>query len=103
MLNRTQNFKKENLVNTNPLNEGKSDLSSILTKIKAQNVARKADEVINNKLSESSSSSEEERVSLKSDKNSDSVSGTSITLGSDGKPKKKKRTGKSTISIITTD
>ncbi len=95
MLNRTQNVKKDN--------EGRADLSSILSKIKAQNVARKADEVINNKLSESSSSSEDERVSIKSEKNSDSISGTSITLGSDGKPKKKKRSGKSTISIITTE
>ena len=100
MLNRN---KKDNFVNSNPINEGKSDISSILTKIKAQNVARKADEVINNKLSESSVSSEEERVSIKSDKNSESMSTTSITLGSDGKPKKKKRTGKSTISIVTTD
>lgn len=95
MLNRTQNVKKDN--------EGRADLSSILSKIKAQNVARKADEVINNKLSESSSSSEDERVSIKSEKNSDSISGTSITLGSDGKPKKKKRSGKSTISIVTTE
>ena len=95
MLNRTQSVKKDN--------EGRADLSSILSKIKAQNVARKADEVINNKLSESSSSSEEERVSIKSDKNSDPISGTSITLDSDGKPKKKKRSGKSTISIITTE
>tara|TARA_Y200000002_G_C22653519_1_gene652440 strand:- start:295 stop:1716 length:1422 start_codon:yes stop_codon:yes gene_type:complete len=97
MLKRTQNKKENNL------NEGKSDLTSILTKIKAQNVARKADEVLNNKLSESSSSSEEQRVSIKSDKNSESMSTTSITFGSDGKPKKKKRNGKSTISIVTTE
>lgn len=98
MLNRAQNVKKDNNIS-----EGRGDLSSILSKIKAQNAARKADEVINNKLSESSSSSEEERVSIKSDRNSDPISGTSITLDSDGKPKKKKRSGKSTISIITTE
>ena len=95
MLNRTQSVKKDN--------EGRADLSSILSKIKAQNVARKADEVLNNKLSESTSSSEDDRVSIKSEKNLDSISGTSITLDSDGKPKKKKRNGKSTISIITTE
>ena len=98
MLNRAQNVKKDNNIS-----EGRGDLSSILSKIKAQNAARKADEVINNKLSESSSSSEEERVSIKSDKNSDPISGTSITLDSDGKPKKQKRRGKTTISIITTE
>jgi hypothetical protein len=110
MLNRTQNNQpQQKPVNTTPapIQEGKSDISAILTKIKAQNAARKADEVINNQLSESSSSSEDKRVSIKSDNNdsdSESVSATtSITLGSDGKPKKKKRSGKSTISIVTTE
>jgi hypothetical protein len=62
--------------------------------------------VLNNKLSDSSESSvENTRVSVKSDNNeSESMTATtSITLGSDGKPKKKKRSGKSTISIVTTE
>ena len=109
MLNRTQSTQpKQNVVNNSPptVQEGKSDISAILTKIKAQNAARKADEVLNNKLSDSSESSvDNTRVSVKSDNNeSESMTATtSITLGSDGKPKKKKRSGKSTISIVTTD
>jgi hypothetical protein len=108
MLNRTQSSQpKQNVVNNAPpVQEGKSDISAILTKIKAQNAARKADEVLNNKLSDSSESSvENTRVSVKSDNNeSESMTATtSITLGSDGKPKKKKRSGKSTISIVTTE
>ena len=109
MLNRTQNVQqqKPKPVNTtpNPIQEGRSDISAILTKIKAQNAARKADEVLNNQLSESSESSQDNRVSLKSENNeSESMTATtSITLGSDGKPKKKKRSGKSTISIVTTE
>jgi len=107
MLNRTQSSppRRQNVVNSNPIQEGKTDISAILTKIKAQNAARKADEVINNQLSESSDSLENKRVSIKSeDDNSESMTATtSITLGSDGKPKKKKRSGKSTISIVTTE
>lgn len=109
MLNRTQSMQpKQNVVNNSPppVQEGRSDISAILTKIKAQNAARKADEVLNNKLSDSSESSvDNTRVSVKSENNeSESMSATtSITLGSDGKPKKKKRSGKSTISIVTTE
>ena len=108
MLNRAQNNQPvaKPVVQQPVMQEGKADITSILNKIKAQNAARKADEVINNQLSESSSS-EEKRVSIKSEGNdSDAISAsatTSITLGSDGKPKKKKRSGKSTISIVTTD
>merc|ERR1712146_110051 len=102
MLNRTQSMQpKQNVVNNSPppVQEGRSDISAILTKIKAQNAARKADEVLNNKLSDSSESSvDNTRVSVKSENDeSESMSATtSITLGSDGKPKKKKRSGKST-------
>ena len=108
MLNRTQSTQpKQNVVNNTlpPVQEGRTDISAILTKIKAQNAARKADEVLNNKLSDSSDSSiDNARVSIKSDNNSESMTATtSITLGSDGKPKKKKRSGKSTISIVTTE
>ena len=113
MLNRTQSTQpKQNPVNNTsaptplPVPEGRTDITAILTKIKAQNAARKADEVLNNKLSDSSDSSiDNARVSIKSDNNeSESMTATtSITLGSDGKPKKKKRSGKSTISIVTTE
>lgn len=77
----------------------KPDITSILNKIKAQNAAKKADEVLNNKLSDSS---EEENISLDEKKDdedpSDSYTG---TIGSDGKPTRRKRNAKSTISIIT--
>lgn len=99
MLNRTQTTASKS---SNNIEEGKTDITSILNKIKAQNAARKADEVINNQLSDSSSASEE-RVSIKLDKDDSETCTTSITLGSDGKPKKKKRSGRSTISIVTTD
>ena len=76
----------------------KPDITSILNKIKAQNAAKKADEVLNNKLSDSS----EENISLDEKKeeedHSDSYTG---TIGSDGKPTRRKRNAKSTISIIT--
>ena len=81
-----------------PVNDGRSNITNILNKIKAQNAARKADDVINNNLSESSS----DRVSVRSEEKDESLNeSTEITLGSDGKPKKKKRGGKSTISIVT--
>ena len=79
--------------------EEKSNITSILNKIKAQNAARKADEVINNELSDESSDS---RVSVHSEEKDSSIQeSTEITLGSDGKPKRKKRGAKSKISIIT--
>lgn len=75
----------------------KADISNILNKIKAQNAAKKADEVLNNKLSDSS----DEKVSL-DEKQSDEMSDSyTQTIGSDGKPTRKKRSTKSTISIIT--
>ena len=98
MMKRTKN------TNTNsanvPVQDGRSNITSILSKIKAQNAARKADEVINNELSDDST---DDRVSIQSDdKNSSVHESTEITLGSDGKPKRKKRgANKSTISIVT--
>lgn len=74
----------------------KADISSILNKIKAQNASKKADEVMNNKLSDSS----DEKVSLDEKQSEESDSYTQ-TIGSDGKPTRKKRSTKSTISIIT--
>lgn len=50
--------------------EERSNIISILNKIKAQNAARKADEVINNELSEDSSDS---RVSVHSEEKDSSV------------------------------
>lgn len=81
-----------------PVNDGRNNITNILNKIKAQNAARKADDVINDNLSDSSS----DRVSVRSNEKDESLNeSTEITLGSDGKPKKKKRGGKSTISIVT--
>ena len=96
MMNRTV---PTNSSNVPVAKEEKSNITSILNKIKAQNAARKADEVINNELSDESSDS---RVSVHSeDKDSSIQESTEITLGSDGKPKRKKRGAKSKISIIT--
>jgi len=95
MMNRSVSKNSSNV----PVQEERSNITSILNKIKAQNAARKADEVINNELSDESS---ESRVSVQSDKDNSSVQeSTEITLGSDGKPKRKKRGGRSTISIVT--
>jgi len=94
MMNRSVSKNSSNV----PVQEERSNITSILNKIKAQNAARKADEVINNELSDESS---ESRVSVQSDKDNSSVQeSTEITLGSDGKPKRKKRGGRSTISIV---
>lgn len=79
-------------------------ISNILDRIRAQNAMDNADEVLNN------SSDSSERVSIKStlgqeelDDSSNNSSGKNetLTLGSDGKPKRRKRRGKPTISITT--
>ena len=75
----------------------KADISNILNKIKAQNAAKKADEVINDKLSDSS----DEKISLEEKQSEDMSDSYTQTIGSDGKPTRKKRSTKSTISIIT--
>ena len=96
MMNRTV---PKNSSSVPVVKEEKSNITSILNKIKAQNAARKADEVINNELSDESSDS---RVSVHSEEKDSSIQeSTEITLGSDGKPKRKKRGAKSKISIIT--
>ena len=89
-----------NAVSSNKSQENKPNINGILNKLKAQNAARKADEVLND------DDSEDERVSISSEKSnvskkSNSASAETITLGSDGKPKRKKRSAKSTISIVT--
>tara|TARA_B100000886_G_scaffold315518_2_gene253530 strand:+ start:6017 stop:7402 length:1386 start_codon:yes stop_codon:yes gene_type:complete len=81
-------------------NEDRPDINNILNKIKAQNAARKADDILNDNISDDS----DERVSVNSNKSNSSKKSSSaetITLGSDGKPKRKKRGAKSTISIVT--
>ena len=73
------------------------DLFIGISEVKSDNY-----EVINNNLSDSSS--EDEKISLneknedQSDEQSDSYT---QTIGSDGKPTRRKRNAKSTISIIT--
>mgnify|MGYP003335258796 CR=1 FL=1 len=53
--NNTEKIKEQmNILNTNKSDDNKPDISNILNKIKAQNAARKADEVLNNQLSDSS-------------------------------------------------
>ena len=53
--NNTEKIKEQmSMLNTNKSEDIKPDISNILNKIKAQNAARKADEVLNNQLSDSS-------------------------------------------------
>ena len=104
----TENIKQQmemmNKKNKQPAKkqQEKPDITSILNKIKAQNAAKKADEVINNNLSESSSSDEKISLNEKNEDPSDEQSDSyTQTIGSDGKPTRRKRNAKSTISIIT--
>ena len=76
-----------NRLKTNKNKDVKPDISNILNKIKAQNVARKADEVINNQLSDSSEKESEITESV--------VTGESETK------KKRGRKAKTSISITT--
>ena len=86
--NNTEKIKEQmNMLNTNKTIDNKSDITNILNKIKAQNVARKADEVINNQLSESSEKESEITESV-------------ITGESDTKKKRGRKT-KTNISITT--
>ena len=65
----------------------KADISNILNKIKAQNAAKKADEVMNNKLSDSS----DEKVSLDEKQSEEMSDSYTQTIGSDGKAYKEKK------------
>ncbi len=59
--NNTEKIKEQmSMLNTNKSEDVKPDISNILNKIKAQNAARKADEVLNNQLSDSSEKEESE-------------------------------------------
>jgi hypothetical protein len=80
------------------------DINSILNRIRAQNAVDDADNILND------SSDNSERVTVEStlgkeeiinDSSNDSTKGETLTLGSDGKPKRRKRRGKPTISITT--
>ena len=76
-----------NWTKSNKSEDNKPDISNILNKIKAQNAARKADEVLNNQLSDSSEKESEITESV--------VTGESETK------KKRGRKAKTTISITT--
>ena len=81
MLNRTQKFNNKIFVIQHQTQFKKeSDISAILTKIKAQNAARKADEVLNNQLMIQESSIENTR-GVNQDNNESVDATTSITLG----------------------
>lgn len=94
------NRNKQNSTESN----NKGGIQNILDKIRAQNAVENADNVLNDSTDSS------ERVSVKStigheelDDSSNNSSGKNetLTLGSDGKPKRRKRRGKSTITITT--
>ena len=86
--NNTEKIKEQmNMLNTNKVEDVKPDISNILNKIKAQNAARKADELLNNQLSDSSEKESEITESV--------VTGESETK------KKRGRKAKTTISITT--
>ncbi len=86
--NNTEKIKEQmSMLNTNKVEEVKPDISNILNKIKAQNAARKADEVLNNQLSDSSEKESEVTESV--------VTGESETK------KKRGRKAKTSISITT--
>ena len=85
---------KTNIQTTKP-----SNVSSIIDRIKAKNIMRRADNVINenNDLDDVDSSSSESSV-----KSNNDTASKSFTLGSDGKPRRRRRReNKSTISITT--
>jgi esterase/lipase len=86
--NNTEKIKEQmSMLNTNKTEDVKPDISNILNKIKAQNAARKADEVLNNQLSDSSEKESEVTESI--------VTGESETK------KKRGRKPKTSISINT--
>lgn len=86
--NNTEKIKEQmNILNTNKSEDNKPDISNILNKIKAQNAARKADEVLNNQLSDSSEKESE-------------ITESGFTGESDTK-KKRGRKAKTSISINT--
>ena len=96
-MNKNRNNSKGNTNNS-------GGIQNILDKIRAQNAVDNADNVLN------TSSEDSDRVSIKStlgheelddSTNNSSGKNETLTLGSDGKPKRRKRRGKPTISITT--
>ena len=88
------------------------NIQNVLDRIRAQNAVDNADNVLNGS-SDSSESSESERVSVQSTLGKDELDSSNassknndendltLTLGSDGKPKRRRRKGKQTITIST--
>ena len=77
-------------------NNNNNNINKLLDKIKEQNIVNKANKVLNDNLSDNLSDSDsEKRVSVSNNNSADA-----ITIGSDGKPKKKRET-KKTITIDT--
>ena len=81
------------------------DINSILNRIRAQNAVDDADEVLNSSTDSARITVEstlgKEEIINDSSNNSSKGEGETLTLGSDGKPKRRKRRGKPTISITT--
>ena len=116
--------KKQNDIQANSeriqqqMNKGKEEkkqqpnIQNVLDRIRAQNSVDNADNVLNGS-SDSSESSESERVSVQSTLGKDELDSSNassknneendltLTLGSDGKPKRRRRKGKQTITIST--
>ena len=99
-----EQMKKTSSQNNNPKDNNPKDINSILNRIRAQNAVEDADKLLND------TSDDSERISVEStlakeelinDSSNDSAKGETLTLGSDGKPKRRKRRGKPTISITT--
>lgn len=103
--NRLQEQLDRNKKSAPSVSHSNGGINSILDKIRAQNAVDNADNVLND------SSDSSERVSVKStigheeledsSNNSSGNQNETLTLGSDGKPKRRKRRGKSTITITT--
>ena len=96
----------KNSNNNNNNNNSPKNIQSILNRIRAQNAVDNADNVLNetsddsDRVSIESTLGKEEIINNTTDEN-DSAKGETLTLGSDGKPKTRKRKGKPTISIST--
>jgi hypothetical protein len=102
-----QQMNNNNSNNNSNQKSNSKDISSILDRIRAQNAVNNADNVLNNDTSDSSDRvsvestlGKEEVINNTTDDN-DSAKGDTLTLGSDGQPKTRKRRGKPTISIST--
>jgi len=91
----TEKIKKQ-MQKNNPRN-----IQEILNRIRAQNVVNNADNILNNSSERVTVESTLGKEEIIINSSNDSAPGETLTLGSDGKPKRKKRKGKPTISITT--